>query len=454
MKNEELRIKNWGLFKSNLFFLFRSSVLVSLCIFSLCSFASAQSQKGWVYVTQSVDTSKQIEDTIMTLDGEPFPSILKKRITLGLVIDDQGHVITRLIDKHPQNITIETSESLFAEHIGMDAVSGFSLLRVDRSKLVPAILSTEDINKTSPYVRLYGFFSTRNAIGRYPKSDYYEGKLVRGIKDFRFSSDTKIYHLTSPTFRKEQDCSLVLNKDGGVNGLAVYDGSIQKNLHLIYPITEIKKISEALIKSQKNLDHGWLGATATSEKIATPSKKERDMNSQRLSGQLNMIQNQGVRVTSVAKDSPAEAAGLTEGDIVSSVNSQQVENFSQLATVMQQMRPGNEVILQVVRNNELKNLKATLAPAPTVDRRLLVFYGIEVQQMTSQLMNFFGVTNGVLITNVLIKNVSVDAGDVITKVGDKTINNINDLIVTLAAYSKQAIPMTISRKRAILNVSF
>src|SRR5262245_45582564 len=67
--------------------------------------------KGWVWVTQTIDLSKQLGlDNIMTLDGEPVPSMVRLRVTLGLIIDDQGHIVTRLIDvspgKPPINITV------------------------------------------------------------------------------------------------------------------------------------------------------------------------------------------------------------------------------------------------------------------------------------------------------------------------------------------------------------
>ncbi|MBK9315619.1 MAG: hypothetical protein IPM55_15455 [Acidobacteria bacterium] len=96
--------------------------------------------KGWVWVTQTIDLTQQFggEENIMTLDGEPLPSMQRKRITLGLVLDDEGQV-TRLIDITPSRPPIDVlvraldTRPTSARFIGMDTVTGLSVLKVDGS---------------------------------------------------------------------------------------------------------------------------------------------------------------------------------------------------------------------------------------------------------------------------------------------------------------------------------
>src|SRR5262249_14550849 len=53
---------------------------------------------GWVWVSRTIDLAQQLgEDNLMTLDGEPLLEKRKPSVTLGLVIDDEGHVVTRLV---------------------------------------------------------------------------------------------------------------------------------------------------------------------------------------------------------------------------------------------------------------------------------------------------------------------------------------------------------------------
>lgn len=77
---------------------------------------------------------------------------------------------------------------------------------------------------------------------------------------------------------------------------------------------------------------------------------------------------------------------------------------------------------------------AVTRPAPP-EIRLRVFYGLEVQPLTGQLMNYFAVTNGLLVTRVIeggkASATGFQAGDVITRIGESTINNLQDLMNAL-----------------------
>ncbi len=53
---------------------------------------------GLVYVLQTIDLKPELggEEQLMTLDGEPAPPLRTKNVTVGLVIDNEGHIVTRL----------------------------------------------------------------------------------------------------------------------------------------------------------------------------------------------------------------------------------------------------------------------------------------------------------------------------------------------------------------------
>jgi len=66
--------------------------------------------KGWVYVSYTIDLARQLgEENIYTLDGGPAPVMKKPRTTIGLVIDNEGHVVTRLADVTPANPPLSLS---------------------------------------------------------------------------------------------------------------------------------------------------------------------------------------------------------------------------------------------------------------------------------------------------------------------------------------------------------
>src|SRR5262249_41144500 len=80
--------------------------------------------KGWVYVSYTIDLARQLgEENIYTLDGGPAPVMKKPRTTIGLVIDNEGHVVLDLpMSRQP----IRRSAFLFAHHAATRPPQNFS----------------------------------------------------------------------------------------------------------------------------------------------------------------------------------------------------------------------------------------------------------------------------------------------------------------------------------------
>ena len=68
----------------------------------------------------------------------------------------------------------------------------------------------------------------------------------------------------------------------------------------------------------------------------------------------------GVGVGSVVRSSPAQRAGIKEGDIVTMFDGQPISSTTELKRVMNQRRPGDTVVLKLSRAGENLELKVTL----------------------------------------------------------------------------------------------
>ena len=467
---------------------------------------------GWVWVTQTVDLSKQFgsEDDLFTLDGAPPPSLQRKRVSLGLVLDDEGHIVTRLIDVTPNNppadLTVRVSGSTptKAKFIGMDTVTGFCIIQAESKTLKQATFANPNSLVPRLNVRLYGFHpnqllgSARLAMNiETPRPNSIPGQIAKAVGDFRYNTNNPIYYLSAPRLTPVQDCSLIF-KDEAVFGIALYDtGSEGK--HIVYPISRVQAIAESVIKSKQSIAYGWLGADGRDvyAPIQTP-----------ISGEAKT--ELGVRVTVVAPDSPAEQAGVKPQDVLLSINDRRVETKAQLITAIRQVPADSEILLRLKRGNEYKMLKVKLIPAMATDQeqqllsyvrrleamkdqlkilpasdpgrqnmetrvtmmsgflqavtspappdiRLRVFYGFEIENLTGQLMNFFAVANGVLVSNVAENNkaarAGLQAGDVIIKVGEQAITNLATLLKALEPQQSEAIEITVSRRREIVKLA-
>ncbi|WP_166828433.1 S1C family serine protease [Thalassoroseus pseudoceratinae] len=69
---------------------------------------------------------------------------------------------------------------------------------------------------------------------------------------------------------------------------------------------------------------------------------------------------QGVLLTVIGADTPAEAAGLKEGDIIVSVDGNAVTGFNNLARRIRRYQPNDKVVLEIIRDDEKRNLTVKL----------------------------------------------------------------------------------------------
>jgi S1-C subfamily serine protease len=472
---------------------------------------------GWVWVSHTIDLTQQLggEINLMTLDGEPLPGMRKQRVTLGLVIDNEGHVLTRLIDVTPANppvnisIRAQGARPTPAKFLGMDTVTGLCVLKTEGAPLAAPIFSNLPTLPRQLHVRIYGFHpklsQTSSVItALYPRCVNFPGQVAMAVDDFRFNAGNPIYYLLTPQLTPVQDCSLILEKDNSVFGVAVYNvEGVGK--HIVYPVSRLQTIARSVIKTHTSIAYGWLGATGQDAPRPALTRATKPQPPPEL----------GVQILNIAPDSPAEKAGVKPQDVVVAVNDYKVDTHAQMVSLMRQISPDNEVSLKVKRGNEYKHLKATLISAPAIepeqqlmafnrrlndiekelnslpltdpnrphlesrkdawrrfvnglvdgiwtqaqpDVRLRVLYGFEIQPLTGQLMNFFTVNNGLLVSNVNENNVAgrsgLQAGDVIVEAGAKPINRLDDLINALDDAGAAPIEITVARRRERVKITF
>jgi serine protease Do len=213
---------------------------------------------------------------------------------------------------------------------------------------------------------------------------------------------------------------------------------------------------------------------------------------------LHLKEARGVEVTCVDDDSPASKAGLKTGDVVLEYNGERVQGGEQFVRLVRETPPGHAAALLVVRNGANQTLTATIAqrqPAalafeldgdnlamamppmppmppmqplpgirmPDVPRAFMTWrspaLGIESESLNTQLAEFFGVKDGVLVRSVTKDSTAeksgFKAGDVIVKVGGEKVTTPREISSILqASRAKKTLPVTVIRhqKEIVLNV--
>lgn len=196
---------------------------------------------------------------------------------------------------------------------------------------------------------------------------------------------------------------------------------------------------------------------------------------------LKLSEERGVEITKVEENSPAEKAGLKAGDVVTEYNGQRVEGTEQFIRFVRETPADRSVKLTVIRNGNSQVLQATIGSRksrllesgdlqftmprmpeiPEMPRVIMGartgLLGIEAEAVSSQLADFFGVKQGVLVRAVnkgsAAEKAGIKAGDVITKVDDQTVAAVSDVTRAIQGSKDKTMAITVVRDRKEMPVS-
>lgn len=165
----------------------------------------------------------------------------------------------------------------------------------------------------------------------------------------------------------------------------------------------------------------------------------------------------GARVLMVVPDSPAEAAGLRAGDVITAVDGTEV-SADTLAATVQGYAVGDTVTLSVTRGDETLELAATLAERPTTPPAP----SIQITPRLAQPRAFLGVAleqsaDGVAIAEVVADSPAAEAGlqagDVIAAVNGEAVRRPADVVDAVrAAQPGDTLALTIVRGGETLEI--
>jgi len=186
---------------------------------------------------------------------------------------------------------------------------------------------------------------------------------------------------------------------------------------------------------------------------------------------------EGVTVTGVKEGSPAEKAGIKEGDRILELDGRKVERPRDIRGAMRDLEPGDTVQIRIRRNSQEKTLTATVGKAPDrffrghaplwqehegqralelgmLDMRR-TYLGVRIQSMTEDLRAYFKAPRG---RGLLVSRVEEDtpaaraglrAGDVIIAVDGKGISDRSDIAQALSDHEPgDRVPVKIVRDGA------
>ncbi len=217
------------------------------------------------------------------------------------------------------------------------------------------------------------------------------------------------------------------------------------------PASTAKEIVQDLIKDG-SVQRGWLGVEI---QPVTPE----------VADSLGIKKDTGVLVSNAQDDSPAKAAGLTAGDVITGVDGKDVSSPKELARMIGNIAPGKSVEVTVLRDGNSKDFTVKLGELPGNDK--LASAGSDQDEATpeqsdSETLADLGLTvtpaddgKGLVVTDVEPGSDAAErglqAGDVITSVNTNEVSGASDVAKAIdeaAKAGRKAVLVQITRETA------
>ncbi|MFQ6078681.1 MAG: PDZ domain-containing protein, partial [Thermodesulfobacteriota bacterium] len=214
----------------------------------------------------------------------------------------------------------------------------------------------------------------------------------------------------------------------GINSAIVSPSGGNVGIGFAIPINLAKPVITQLISSG-TVERGYLGIL--------PQEINRDM-----AEAMNLSTTEGVLVSEVTQDSPAEKAGFKVGDVITEFAGTRITDLTQFRLLVASQKPGRHVEVKVLRDGKTKTIKVKLGDRAQYlglasterggPREEEYWLGIEVVTMTRELAQQYNLKYlpGVLIVAIQPGSAADDSDlrrfDIIVEINQKRVENRGD----------------------------
>lgn len=268
----------------------------------------------------------------------------------GFIVSDEGLVIT---NRHVVNI-------VEAEYIGMDFKGNkYDLELIERDPVLDIAVLKIKNSQDLPFLRFgdsnqlqvgQSVIAIGNALGEFSNS--VSVGVVSGLSrsivagSTRYGEQELLENViqTDAAINPGNSGGPLLNLDGAVIGVNVAVASGSENIGFALPANEVQSIVES-IQEFGRIVRPFLGVRYVR------------LNSE-LVEQFDLSTDEGVLVygsglgLAVVPGSPADKAGIREGDVITDIANQALTDSRSLATIIRDYAPGDEVIITIRRGNQ------------------------------------------------------------------------------------------------------
>ena len=367
----------------------------------------------------------------------------------GFIISGDGYVLTNYhVVQGAEEVIVRLNDrrELVANVVGLDERSDLALLKVDTVEPLPTVkVGNSDALQVGEWVLAigspFGFtYSVTAGIvsakGRSLPDDNNENYVPFIQTDVAINpgnSGGPLFNLSGEVVGIN---SQIYTRTGGFMGVS-----------FAIPIDVAMDVVDQLIDDGE-VSRGWLGVAI----------QPVDRN---LAASFGLERPSGALVSGVIPDSPADRAGILEGDIILRFNDREVDLSSELPHLVGRVRAGTTVDVVVFRDGEDRVLAVKVGELANLTQGRVAAVepqtpghdalGLEVEELSSEMRTRVGVEGGVRVIQVHqgpAQEAGVRQGDVIVSLNQHevvSVGQFNELVAALPEGNR--VPMRVIRGR-------
>jgi len=396
-------------------------------------------------ISEAEETTQQIDDPFLrkffNIPGQQ-KSKKKNRAGLGsgvIINSKKGYIITNnhVIAKAKDiKVKLQDGREFKATLVGSDPASDVAVIKISPDKLHAIKFSDSDKLRVGDFVVAIG---NPFGIGQTVTSGIVSalGRSGLGIEAY------ENFIQTDASINPGNSGGALVNLKGeliGINTAIIGSrgGSGSVGIGLAIPVNMALDITKQLIEYGK-VRRGYLGVSA------------QDLTND-LSKAFGIKTNKGAIITQVLKDSPADLAGISIGDVVIKINNENVQNASAMRNKIGLLKLNSIITMEINRKGKIITTEVQITE-PKISKNDSIkinsrLQGIIFSEILEN-MPEYGKITGIKITKMRKDSVAFSAGirpnDIILSINNIPVQKIQDLEI-VAGKNDSEIVVHVQRK--------
>ncbi len=287
----------------------------------------------------------------------PIQQRMESALGSGVIVSEDGYLLTNnhvISGADEIVVALQDGRDAQAKLIGVNPESDLAVLKINLDNLNPIPIGSPETAQVGDVVLAIG---NPFGMGQTVTQGIISATRRRGFNISRFENLIQ----TDAAINPGNSGGALIDAYGNLLGISVasyeQNGSNHGFGFAVPADTAIQTLKD--IVNYGRVVHGWLGV-----EVETVSLSQQSVQA------LNLPSPNGLAITEVDDEGPADRAGLRPGDVIMRINNQIATQFIGGANVLwgeqliAESRPGEKVKIDFIREGELQSLEAVVGSRP------------------------------------------------------------------------------------------